>query len=79
MIGLIVLTLSTVNAVALFVVLRLSRNHAIERADMLDRLMSRNLEEYKTFTDTPVAPSGPVDITEQEEYEREIVQMKSGL
>lgn len=77
MIGLIVLTLSTVNAAALFVVLRLSRNHTIERADMLDRLMSRNLEEYKTFTDTPMQPSEPVDITEQEEYEREIEQMKS--
>lgn len=56
---------------------RLQMQHAAERADMLDRLMSRNLDEYKTHVQ-PVDPGSPVDLTDEEEWVREIEAMKTG-
>ncbi len=62
-----------VNAVALILVLR---QQCIDRKDMLDRLMSRSFEEYKELTDPLPPVSDPVDISDEEEWKREIEAMK---
>ncbi|GKU76853.1 hypothetical protein L3i20_v212500 [Paenibacillus sp. L3-i20] len=54
------------------------RSNEEERRDMLDRLMSRNLEEYKELTEPQVIHSEPVALTDEEEWKREIESMKSG-
>lgn len=52
---------------------------AAERRDMLDRLMSKDLVEYKQMQPVAAAPkSEPVDMTDEEEWAREIELQKSG-
>lgn len=63
-----------INSAVLFVVMR---NQAVERKDMLDRLMSRNLEEYKELTEPVPASGAPVSMTEEEEWIKEIEMMKA--
>lgn len=64
-------------ASGLVLVFKMQRQHAAERADLLDRLMSRDIVEYKTHT-APIVASDPVHVTDEEEWAREIEQMKSG-
>ncbi len=51
------------------------RNAAAERKDMLDRLMSRDLVEYKTATEPMPIPSGPVSLSDEQEWAREVEMM----
>lgn len=75
----------TIVSMALFAVIvflllfvrNLQKQHEKERQDLLDRLMSRNIDEYKYHVQDP-KPSDPVDLSEEEEYMREIEMMKSG-
>ncbi|MEF3312333.1 hypothetical protein PV433_25950 [Paenibacillus sp. GYB004] len=62
----------------LLIISQMQKRHAAERSELMDRLMSRNFDEYKTLTATPVVSSEPVHVSEEEEYYREIEQMKSG-
>lgn len=58
---------------------RTSKVWAAERRDMLDRLMSKDIVEYKQLQPAAAAPkSEPVDMTDEEEWAREIESMKSG-
>ncbi|MEK0313734.1 hypothetical protein [Cohnella sp. 56] len=58
---------------------RTSKIWAAERRDMLDRLMSKDLVEYKQMQPAAAAPkSEPIDMTDEEEWAREIEMQKSG-
>lgn len=48
---------------------------AAERKDMLDRLMSKDLVEYKTATEPMPASSGPVSLSDEDEWAREVEMM----
>lgn len=48
---------------------------AAERKDLYDRIMSKNIEEYKEYTQ-PIPVYEPVDNSEEAEYFRELEQMK---
>lgn len=74
-----IIVLGVVAVVSNIVLLQVTRQHAAERKDMMDRLMSRNLLEYKELTAPTPEPSGPVSLTDEEEWMREIEQMKSGV
>lgn len=52
------------------------REHRQERQDLLDRMMSRDIEQYKAVTAPEPVKSDPVDLTEEEEWEREIIAQK---
>jgi|GEM_PF-4612800 len=64
--------------VNLAVIFLFVRDRSIERRDMLDRLMSRDLVEYKGHIAPPPEPSTPVNMTDEEEWAREIEMMKPG-
>lgn len=53
------------------------RNAVSERQDMLDRLMSKDLTEYKDATAPIPEPSAPVSMSEEEEWMKEIELMNS--
>ncbi|MEF2243978.1 hypothetical protein [Paenibacillus sp. IITD108] len=63
-----------INSAVLFVTMR---NQAAERKDMLDRLMSSDLVEYKELTEPVPASGAPVSLTEEEEWIKEIEMMNS--
>lgn len=63
-----------INSAVLFVVMR---NQVAERKDMLDRLMSRNIEQYKELTEPAPASGAPVSMTEEEEWIKEIELMNA--
>lgn len=76
----------TIVSMALFAVIvflllfirNLQEQHERERSELLDRLMSRNIDEYKYHAQDEPRQSDPVDLTEEEEWAREIEMMKSG-
>lgn len=53
------------------------RNAVAERQDMLDRLMSKDLTEYKEAVAPLPEVSGPVSMTEEEEWMKEIELMNA--
>lgn len=52
-----------------------TKQHQDERKDLLDRVMSKDFTQYKEYTVEPVKYD-PVDVSEEEEYNREIEAMK---
>lgn len=63
----------------IYLTVQLIKAHSKERQDMLDRLMSKDIHEYKEVTkvDEPVELSDPVVLDEEEEWAREIEMMKA--
>lgn len=53
------------------------RQHAAERSELLDRLMARDFNEYKTMTTDEPTQGEPAYVSEEEEWAREIEQTKS--
>lgn len=62
----------------IYLTIQLIKLHGKERSDMLDRLMSKDIHEYKEVVkvDEPTAVSDPVSLTDEEEYYREIESMR---
>lgn len=58
------------------IIAKAQRLDAERHRDMLDRLMSRDLTEYKAATAEPIQSSGPVDLDDEAEWAREIELMK---
>lgn len=60
------------------ITLQLQKQHAAERKDLLDRIMSKTFEEYKALTETDESiklTGDPVVNTDEEEWAREIEMM----
>lgn len=64
----------TITSLLIFIYQR-EKQHQQDRKDMLDRIMSRNFEEYKDLTQ-PLPKFEPVYTDEEEEYYRELEEQK---
>jgi len=71
--------LAVISLLFFAVLVQREREHRAERRDLLDRLMSRDIHEYKAVTAPEPNVSDPVHVSDEEEYLREIEQMKSGV
>jgi hypothetical protein len=62
----------------IYLTVQLIKVHGRERTDMLDRLMSKDIHEYKEVTqaDDPIETGEPAELSDEEEWAREIEMMK---
>jgi hypothetical protein len=62
----------------IYLTVQLIKVHGRERSDMLDRLMSKDIHEYKEVTqvDEPIEVSEPTELSDEEEWAREIEMMR---
>jgi hypothetical protein len=70
-----ILALSAVNIYALYTHQKEAKEWAKERKDLYDRIMSKDLQEYKWNTGEPIVYA-PVSNDDKELYEREIEEQK---
>lgn len=70
-----IIVIGVLSLANIYLTLQVIKVHGKERRDMLDRLMSKDIKEYKEVT-TPIAPSEPVSLTDEEEWAREIEAMR---
>lgn len=69
--GLLLLVVLVNAAVLIYMI----RSNSIDRKDMLDRLMSKDLIEYKEVTAPAPDPSTPVSLSDADEWAREVEMM----
>lgn len=71
-----IIVLGAVTIAQVIAIQQLQKQHARERQDLLDRIMSKSFEEYKELTEETPKASEPVDLSEEEEWAREVEMMR---
>lgn len=70
-----IIVIGVLSLANIYLTLQLIKVHGKERSDMLDRLMSKDIKEYKDVT-TTIVPGEPVSLSDEEEWAREIEAMR---